>query len=164
MKPWIAACGAAGLAALSLALSAAQAQASCAGNRTTGTILGGVGGALIGNSLARGGGGAVLGGVGGALLGRSIAGENCRRAHYRYRRYYGPPGPPPPPALPPPAPGPAPLYYDPYGNPVTPGRPPAPVGATQTAFANDPYCRTETQSFYDDRGVLVRQPVKVCAR
>ena len=159
IKPWITAASLVGLCAVSLAVSA-PAHASCRDDKTTGTILGGVGGAVIGNSISRGGGGAILGGLGGALIGRSIAGSNCRHTHYAYsdRRYYGPPPPTGP------APGPATLYYDPYGNPVTPGAPVAPPGATQTAYATDPYCRTETRSYYDDRGALVREPVKVCAR
>lgn len=47
------------------------------GNGAVGTIGGGVGGALIGNSLG-GGVGTVLGGVGGALLGRHLDKENTR--------------------------------------------------------------------------------------
>ncbi len=149
-KAWIYAASLAGVCAASLAVSA-PAQASCRDDKTTGTILGGVGGAVIGNSVSRGGGGAILGGLGGALIGRSIAGSNCRHERYAYygRRYYGPPAPVGP------SPGPATLYYDPYGNPVTPGAP-TPTGATQTAYATDPYCRTETRSYYDDR-VSVRQ-------
>jgi hypothetical protein len=131
-----------------LALAPAVASASCEGDKTTGTILGGVGGALIGNSLARGGGGAVLGGVGGALIGRSIAGSNCRHDRYAYRsaRYYGPAGP---------ASAPAPVYYDQFGDPV---------GSVPTAYAGVPVCHTEIQSYYDQQGALVRAPVRVCAR
>lgn len=150
MKPWILSVALALTAPV--ALSPVVARASCEDAKTTGTILGGVGGALIGNSLARGGGGAVLGGVGGALIGRSIAGSNCRHARYAYRsaRYYGP-GPAPPP------PAPAPVYYDQFGNPVA---------FTPTAYANGPapICHTEMQSYYDQRGVLTHMPVRVCAR
>ena len=47
------------------------------GNGAVGTVAGGVGGALIGNSLG-GTAGTVLGGVGGALLGRSLDKSNTR--------------------------------------------------------------------------------------
>jgi hypothetical protein len=71
----------AGLAAalgLLLLLAPASASASCADRKMTGTILGGVGGALIGNSISGGGGGALLGGLGGAVVGHEIAGSGCR--------------------------------------------------------------------------------------
>ena len=166
MKSGIVASGLAAALALPIALAPASASASCADDKTTGTILGGVGGALIGNSIARGGGGMVLGGVGGALLGRHIAGSNCRHARYAYA---GPPrGYAPPPTGPGPGPGPEAgpmVYYNQYGDPISPaaGPPGAPPAASGAAYA-DAACRTETRSFYDDRGVLVRQPVRVCGR
>src|ERR1700722_12267165 len=75
-------------AAVSLPLIAGptDASASCQSRKNTGTLVGGVGGALIGNSIARGGGGAVLGGLGGAVLGHEIARSSCGREHYRSRR------------------------------------------------------------------------------
>ena len=89
---------AAGLAAVlaaSLLLAPGSAAASCSDRKATGTVVGGVGGALIGNSISRGGGGAILGGLGGAVLGHEIARGTCgheRRAEYRRRYYrgYGP--------------------------------------------------------------------------
>jgi len=51
------------------------------------------------------------------------------------------------------------VYYDQYGAVVRPGAAPPP-GPAYT----DAACHTETQSFYDERGVLVRQPIKVCGR
>ena len=51
--------------------------ASANGCVTGSTVAGGVGGAVIGNSLARGGAGAVLGGLGGAVIGNSVARQNC---------------------------------------------------------------------------------------
>ncbi len=62
--------------AIGLGLMAAPttASASCSDRKATGTILGGIGGALIGNSISHGGGGAVLGGLGGATaVGNRIA-------------------------------------------------------------------------------------------
>ena len=80
-------------AALTLSLLAApQANASCEGRKTTGTILGGVGGALLGNAVSHGGGGAVIGGLGGAVVGHQIGKDGCSRptayrAPVRSRRY-----------------------------------------------------------------------------
>lgn len=70
-------------AALSLPLivGATTANASCDARKNTGTLLGGVGGALLGNSVSRGGGGAIVGGLGGAVLGHEIAKSGC--SHYR---------------------------------------------------------------------------------
>ncbi len=105
-------------AAMSLPLIAGPtaANASCESRKTTGTVLGGLGGALIGNSISKGGGGAVVGGLGGAVLGHEIAKSGCggsRHAAYRNNRsrYASQQGY-----------GPAPkVYYDQYGNPlVTP--------------------------------------------
>jgi uncharacterized protein YcfJ len=66
-------------AALSLSFLAAptQAQASCQDRKTTGTIVGAAGGALLGNAMWHGGGGAVIGGVGGAVAGHEIAKGGC---------------------------------------------------------------------------------------
>jgi uncharacterized protein YcfJ len=64
------------------------ASASCHGRKTTGTVLGGVGGALLGNSISQGGGGAVVGGLGGAVVGHEIGRSGCgaSRPHYRHHR------------------------------------------------------------------------------
>ena len=84
---------AAALLATPLLLAPLAANASCAGRATTGTVVGGVGGALIGNSISRGGGGALLGGLGGAVLGHEVARGGCRdgryadRDNYRYRHH-----------------------------------------------------------------------------
>jgi hypothetical protein len=53
------------------------ASASCQGRKNTGTVIGGVGGALLGNSISKGGGGAILGGLGGAVVGHEIAKDGC---------------------------------------------------------------------------------------
>lgn len=64
--------------------------ASCHSRKTTGTILGGVGGALLGNAVSHGGGGAVVGGLGGAVVGHEIGRAGCRPAYRTssYRRDY----------------------------------------------------------------------------
>ena len=75
-------------AAISLPLLAgpSTASASCQDRKTTGTVLGGIGGALIGNSMSHGGGGAVVGGLGGAVLGHQIAKSGCGASHHTYSR------------------------------------------------------------------------------
>jgi hypothetical protein len=144
-------------AALTLPVLAAPAtaNASCADRKMTGTVIGGVGGALIGNSIARGGGGALVGGLGGAFLGHEIAGAGCRR--YRHSNYYGEGArfqrgdiEPRPARY---------VYDDQFGNPVA-------QGPTPTAYApaGPPACHTETQSYYDDRGALLQAPVQICDR
>jgi uncharacterized protein YcfJ len=77
-------------AALSLPLLAgptAADAASCHSRKATGTILGGVGGALLGNAVSHGGGGAVVGGLGGAVVGHEIGKSGCRTT-YRRSAYY----------------------------------------------------------------------------
>ena len=75
-------------AAISLPLLAGPtaASASCQDRKTTGTVLGGIGGALVGNSISRGGGGAVIGGLGGAVLGHQIAKSGCGASNHAYYR------------------------------------------------------------------------------
>jgi len=77
-------------AALSLSLLAAptEALASCSSRKTTGTIVGAAGGALLGNALWHGGGGAVVGGVGGAVAGHEIAKGGCKRSAASRSRHY----------------------------------------------------------------------------
>jgi hypothetical protein len=65
-------------------------------NHAAGTVLGAIGGALIGGAIAGRhdrGAGVVLGGVGGAVAGNAIAGSNDHPCPAGY--YYGPPPPPP---------------------------------------------------------------------
>jgi len=62
-----------------------EASASARDCRNASTVAGGVGGAVIGGGLARGGvGGAVLGGLGGAVIGHEVAKHNCGSGHRRY--------------------------------------------------------------------------------
>jgi hypothetical protein len=107
-------------AAISLPLVAGptDANASCQARKNTGTLLGGVGGALIGNSISRGGGGAIIGGLGGAVVGHEIAKGGCgsdRRAYYRSgrSRYVAERGGEPAQKI----------YYDRYGNAIVPPAP-----------------------------------------
>ena len=107
----------AALVAAPLLLGATDASASCQSRKTTGTVLGGVGGALVGNSISHGGGGAVIGGLGGAVLGHEIARSGCNTTRTYYRtsrtRYASQRAPvqAPPRAV-------RKVYYDEYGNPV----------------------------------------------
>ena len=84
MRKTITATALAALIALPLIAGASDASASCRGRANTGTAVGAVGGALLGNSISRGGGGAVIGGLGGAVLGHSIAKSGCHRSRHAY--------------------------------------------------------------------------------
>jgi hypothetical protein len=64
-------------------------------NRAAGTVLGAIGGALIGGAVAghgSKGAGAVVGGIGGAVAGNAIAGSQNHPCPAGY--YYAPPPPP----------------------------------------------------------------------
>jgi len=124
MRKTLVGAGLAALVALPLLASPTDAAASCGSRKTTGTVVGGIGGALIGNSISHGGGGAVLGGLGGAVLGHEIGRSGCRtsRAYYRTRRsHYAARAPEPTYYRPGYAQGyqPNSVYYDQYGNPVS---------------------------------------------
>ncbi len=103
----------AALIALPLVVGPTDASASCHSRKTTGTILGGVGGALLGNSISHGGGGAVVGGLGGAVIGHEIGRSGCNRGQTYYRssrgRYASERAPSRAAHR---------VYYDQYGNPV----------------------------------------------
>jgi hypothetical protein len=85
---------------ISLTVVPTEASASASDCRAAATVGGGVGGALVGGGLARGGvGGAVLGGLGGAVIGHEVARHNCKdkrryavacrtETHYRDHRPY----------------------------------------------------------------------------
>ena len=87
--------------AFTLTVVPTEALANAADCRAAATAGGGVGGAIIGGGLARGGvGGAILGGLGGAVIGHEVARHNCKDAprrvaascryetHYRDHRPY----------------------------------------------------------------------------
>ena len=92
-----------------LIVGATQANASCQSRKDTGTVIGGLGGALLGNSISKGGGGAIIGGLGGAVVGHEIAKSGCGRVVYRAT-----------PSSTAQARQPATrVYYDQYGRPIT---------------------------------------------
>lgn len=103
----------AALISVPLIVGATQANASCQDRKTTGTVIGGVGGALLGNSISHGGGGAVLGGLGGAVVGHQVAKSGCKRVVYRDRpSNYARNAPDRRPEA-------SRTYYDQYGHPVS---------------------------------------------
>ncbi|THD57956.1 glycine zipper 2TM domain-containing protein [Phenylobacterium sp.] len=118
MRNMLALSALAALISLPMIAGPTSANASCEQRKNTGTLLGGVGGALIGNSISKGAGGAIIGGLGGAVVGHEIAKSGCgsyRHAYYRGRRapystaqYGGPTRR---------------IYYDQYGNAVLPPAP-----------------------------------------
>jgi len=82
----------AGLAAFMAAPSFASARDDCQqrahDRKVTGTLLGAVGGALVGSAVSDTKG-AVIGGVGGAVIGNNLARVKCdRRVVYRTRTRY----------------------------------------------------------------------------
>jgi uncharacterized protein YcfJ len=78
----------AAIMALPMLAASTDADASCRGRKDTGTALGAIGGALLGNSVSKGGGGAIVGGLGGAVVGHQIAKGGCDsdRSSYRHSR------------------------------------------------------------------------------
>ncbi len=104
----------AAILALPIMIAATSADAATCGTRkTNGTLIGGLGGAVLGNSISHGGGGAVIGGLGGALVGREVAKSGCKRVVYRAapQRNAAAPARAAQPA--------ARVYYDQYGRPIT---------------------------------------------
>jgi hypothetical protein len=186
LNRWIITSGLAGALALPLLIAPATASASCNDRKVAGTVVGGVGGALIGNSIAHGGGGAVLGGLGGAVLGHEIARSSCRHeyrhAEYYHGRYrpsgtgygtnqgaaYQSGGAYPSAAQSAPTPSQQTVYYDDRGNVVYPSSAPGP-SAPYASYASASYpsaasaCSAETRSYYNDRGELVQRQVQTCA-
>jgi uncharacterized protein YcfJ len=74
---------------LPLVVGPTDANASCQSRKNTGTIIGGVSGALLGNAVSHGGGrtgGTIIGGLGGAVIGHEIAKSGCRGASHAYYR------------------------------------------------------------------------------
>jgi osmotically inducible lipoprotein OsmB len=74
---------------LALGACATAASASCEGRKTTGTVVGGATGGVVGDVITHGSpvgliGGAVVGG----LAGHSIASDNCGPHHYAHHGYY----------------------------------------------------------------------------
>lgn len=98
--------------------------------KVTGTVLGAVGGALVGNAISHRNG-ALIGGLGGAVVGNQLARTKCDRGYSYNRR-----------------------------------RAPAPAASRDPGLYAASYdrCRYETRSFYDERGRLIQQPIRVCGR
>jgi len=80
----------AALAAAGVALGAQGANADCQSAKTTGTVLGAVGGGVIGNVITHGSVlGTLAGGAGGGFIGHRLSGNGCHRvAYYHHRHYY----------------------------------------------------------------------------
>ncbi|HTQ15147.1 MAG TPA: glycine zipper 2TM domain-containing protein [Rhizomicrobium sp.] len=78
------------LAILAFSTVATAAQAGCEGRKTTGTVVGGATGGVLGSAITHGSAVGVIGGaVVGGLAGHSIAADNCapHRRHYRHGYY-----------------------------------------------------------------------------
>ena len=86
MKKTLAYTALAALIALPMLAAPADADASCRSRKVNGTILGGVGGALLGGAVTHGSTGPVVGGIGGAVVGHEIGRNGCNRS----RAYYAP--------------------------------------------------------------------------
>src|SRR5258708_30179898 len=76
----------AGAAAPPMLPSAGSADGYCQDRRVAGTVLGAVGGGLVGNAISHGAGGTLVGAGLGAFVGNNVAGSNCYRPHAYYRR------------------------------------------------------------------------------
>jgi uncharacterized protein YcfJ len=82
----------AGFAVAALIPSLAMAQETCeqrSSNRAAGTVIGAIGGALVGNAVSHGGGktgGTIIGGVAGAAIGNNLAKgpRDCQHAYGYY--------------------------------------------------------------------------------
>lgn len=79
-------------AALALGLAAfgaANANATCEGRKTTGTVLGAAGGGVLGNVITHGSAIGTIGGlVVGGVAGHEIAKGGCQRVAYHSRLHY----------------------------------------------------------------------------
>jgi uncharacterized protein YcfJ len=129
----------AGLVAAMTAPSFATARDYCQqrahDRKVTGTMLGAVGGALVGGAVADTRG-ALIGGVGGAVIGNNLARTKCdRRVAYRTRTRYAHSAP-------------ARTYDNGRYNSASYG---APRG-----------CSYENRRYYDERGQVIYAPVQVC--
>lgn len=89
MKKTLAYTALAALIALPMLASPTDADASCRSRKVNGTLLGGVGGALLGGAVTHGSTGPIVGGIGGAVVGHEIGRDGCRKkrtAYYAPRR------------------------------------------------------------------------------
>jgi uncharacterized protein YcfJ len=127
----------AGLAVAVAAPSIASARTYCEqrahDRRVTGTVLGGVGGALVGGALGDTKG-AVIGGLGGAVIGNQVARTKCYS--------------PPPQAS--------------YHSRTRYSHPASARGYNDASYAAPHGCTYENQRYYDERGQVIYTPTKVC--
>jgi hypothetical protein len=128
-----------GLTALVAVPSIASARDACGqrahDRRVTGTVLGGVGGALIGQAFSHNTTGTLLGGVGGAVVGNQIARTSCDHPRYSYRSHYR-------------------HQYD--------RRDYDRGDYNRASYAAPGGCHYENRPYYDARGQLTYQPTQVC--
>ena len=157
-----------GLAIGAMALPAVMAPtdasaASCRSRKATGTVIGGLGGALVGNAISKGGGGLLIGGVGGALVGREIGKSGCHRSRTVYYEGGGSRsrGASYQPVQPAPV---RQVYYDHMGNPVASGQVQNGTFQQVSAPTGGGVCRDANISYYDDRGRLNSRAVQICPR
>jgi hypothetical protein len=154
-----------GLAIGAMALPAVMAPtdasaASCRSRKATGTVIGGLGGALVGNAISKGGGGLLIGGVGGALVGRQIGKSGCHRTRTVYYEG-GSRGASYQPAQPAHV---RQVYYDHMGNPVASGQMQNGTFQQVSTPVGGGVCRDANISYYDDRGRLNSRAVQICPR
>jgi uncharacterized protein YcfJ len=84
----ILAAGAVSLSIPSFAEARSGCQARAHDRRVAGTVIGGIGGAVLGNAVSHRGGGALIGGLGGAVIGNQLSRRSCDRAGYYYRHHH----------------------------------------------------------------------------
>lgn len=165
MKHLLALTGLAAALSVPLLVAPAAAHASCQERRVAGTVIGGVGGALVGHALFGGALGTVAGGLGGAVVGHQVAGSGCHRSYsngysngsnrsygnngyaqnsqYQQKQH---------------------VYYDQYGQPIRQGATPVSNrDANTNNYGSQGGCTTSTQSYYDSQGALRQQPVQNCS-
>lgn len=101
--------------ALPIVVTATDADASCRSRKLNGTVIGGVGGALLGGAVTHGAAGPIVGGLGGAVVGHEIGRNGCNgnRRTYATRSSRSTQA-----ARPAPASAVRKVYYDQYGNAV----------------------------------------------
>jgi osmotically inducible lipoprotein OsmB len=76
------------MATLALGACATAANASCDGRKTTGTVVGGATGGIVGSAITHGSPVGIVGGaVVGGLAGHSIASDNCSGRAYHHNRH-----------------------------------------------------------------------------
>jgi len=142
-------CFVAGLTVAVAAASAADARSRCEAaahdRKVTGTVIGALGGGLLGSAVAGHGSkgtGALIGAGLGAVVGNNMARTSCdNRYAYRRSRYR-------------------------TARTVTPsyayGRAPAYAGAPGNAVNTSASCRYTTRPYYDQAGRLMYAPMQIC--